>query len=98
LKERTFALIKPDAYTDIGRIIDVIQRSGFTINKAKMAKLDEGVVALLYPSYATKAYFREITRFLMSDVVVGLELVGENAIETMKQVAGPENPQHAKQQ
>lgn len=33
-KERTFAMIKPDAYTSIGKIIDVILRSGFLINKA----------------------------------------------------------------
>jgi nucleoside diphosphate kinase len=39
-----------------------------------------------------KAYFREMMRFLTSDVVVGLELVGENSIERMKILAGPTNP------
>lgn len=33
---------------------------------------------------------------MSSDVVVGLEIVGENAISQVKRVAGPENPIFAK--
>lgn len=36
---RTFAMIKPDAYTSIGKIIDIIENSGFVIGNLKMAKL-----------------------------------------------------------
>lgn len=36
--ERTFAMIKPDAYRDMGRIIDATQAAGFTINKLKMSR------------------------------------------------------------
>lgn len=57
-----------------------------------MIKLNEEMVTLLYPEQASKAYFREMMRFLTSDVVVGLELVGENSIEKMKQLCGPANP------
>jgi nucleoside diphosphate kinase len=35
---RTFAMIKPDAYTSIGKIVDIIERSGFVISNMKMAK------------------------------------------------------------
>lgn len=31
-------MIKPDAYTNIGKIIDTIEKSGFTIANIKMAK------------------------------------------------------------
>ena len=37
-KQRTFAMIKPDAYPHIGKIIDAIQQSGFTIAKLKMSR------------------------------------------------------------
>lgn len=37
-KGKTFAMIKPDAYTNIGKIIDIIEKSGFTIANIKMAK------------------------------------------------------------
>lgn len=34
----TFAMIKPDAYTSIGKIIDAICQTGFIINKLKMSR------------------------------------------------------------
>ena len=39
-----------------------------------------------------KPYFREMIKFLTSDVVVGLEVVGDNSIERVKALAGPTNP------
>jgi nucleoside diphosphate kinase len=33
-KERTFVMIKPDAYTNLGKIIDIFAFNGFQINKA----------------------------------------------------------------
>ena len=36
---RTFAMIKPDAYTNIGRIISIIEQSGLLISNLKMAKM-----------------------------------------------------------
>lgn len=36
---RTFAMIKPDAYTHIGKIIDAIERNGFVIGNLKMTKM-----------------------------------------------------------
>ena len=57
-----------------------------------MLRLNEEMVQLLYPEQSLKAYFRELQRFLTSDVCVGLELVGENSIERMKQLAGAVNP------
>jgi nucleoside-diphosphate kinase len=32
-KERTFTMIKPDAYTSIGKIIDIIISNGFQISR-----------------------------------------------------------------
>ena len=36
LQIRTFALIKPDSYVHIGKIIDRIEREGFVIGNLKM--------------------------------------------------------------
>lgn len=37
-RQRTFAMIKPDAYTNTGKIIDAIYQNGFVISKLKMAR------------------------------------------------------------
>lgn len=35
---RTFAMIKPDAYTAIGKILTMIEKASFVIGNIKMAK------------------------------------------------------------
>jgi nucleoside-diphosphate kinase len=37
-RQRTFAMIKPDAYRHVGKIIDAIYVNGFKINKLKMSR------------------------------------------------------------
>ena len=37
-RQRTFAMIKPDAYSNMGKIIDAIQKEGFLINQLKMSR------------------------------------------------------------
>lgn len=31
-------MIKPDAYTNIGKILNIVENSGFTVNNIKMTK------------------------------------------------------------
>ena len=49
-----------------------------------MLRLNDEMVQMLYPEASLKSYFRELNRFLTSDVVVGMEVIGENSIERMK--------------
>lgn len=39
IKFRTFGMIKPDAYTHIGKIVNAIEKSGFVIGNLKMTKM-----------------------------------------------------------
>lgn len=41
LQLRTLAVIKPDAYMSMGKIINMIEESGFIINNVKIAKISE---------------------------------------------------------
>ena len=60
-----------------------------------MLRLNDDMVQMLYPEASLKTYYRELNRFLTSDVVVGVEVVGESSIERMKQLVGSTNPNHA---
>ena len=51
----------------------------------------------MFQDEAHKPQFRDTARFLMSDVVVGLECVGENSIKRMNTLAGPDSPTLAKE-
>ena len=45
--EKTFAMIKPDCYAHIGKIVSVIQRSGLVITNLQMFKMTAEVAAEL---------------------------------------------------
>ena len=49
-------MIKPDAYNNIGKIVDVIEKNGFNISNLKMTKLT--------PQDAQGIYHFEIKRIL----------------------------------
>jgi nucleoside diphosphate kinase len=35
---RTFGMVKPDAYTNIGKILDQVYAAGFKVSKLKMSR------------------------------------------------------------
>ncbi len=95
--ERTFAMIKPDCYTQTGQIIDAIYKNGFTISKLKMSKFQGPQLAeLFYEQHRGKPFFSDLSAFMQSDVVTGMELVNENAIHKFRDVIGPTDSAEAK--
>ena len=74
-RQRTFALILPQDYLNIGKAIDFIFQQGFQISKLKMGKLT--------PEQA-RNYIGErdqsLADSLSKDVAVGIEIVGQQAI------------------
>lgn len=50
-RQRTFALIKPDAYVNMGKIFDAIAKNDFRVNKAKMVKLNQMQASELLAAY-----------------------------------------------
>jgi nucleoside-diphosphate kinase len=96
-RQRTFAMIKPDAYTSVGKIIDAIQISDFKISKLKMSRFDNNTAGVFYGEHKGKPFFQDLQRFITSDVVVGIELVADNAIEKWRGLIGPTNTLVARQ-
>lgn len=96
--EKTFAMIKPDCYTQTGKIIDAIYKNGFKISKLKMSKFTQPQHAdLFYEEHRGKPFFSDLQGFMQSDVVTGMELVSENAISRFREVLGPTDSGQAKQ-
>ena len=49
-----------------------------------------------YAEHRGKPFFSDLTNYMASDVVTGMELVKENAIATFRDVIGPTDPAEAK--
>jgi nucleoside-diphosphate kinase len=89
-------MIKPDAYTNIGKIIDAIYLNGFRVSKLKMSRFTPATASVFYGEHKAKPFFPNLQQFICSDVVVGMELVAENAIDKWRQLIGPTNTAVAK--
>ena len=97
-RQRTFAMIKPDAYQHMGKILDQICASGFKINKLKMSRFNKNSVSTFYKEHIGKPFFEGLSTFMTSDVVIGMELVANDAVIQWRGVIGPTNSLIAKQQ
>ena len=92
LSERAFVLVKPDAYLHAGKIMSDISQVGLQINKVQMARFDSSMVGNFYSEHVQKPYYPQILTTMTADVVVGIEVVGNDVINKCHMLAGPTNP------
>lgn len=89
-------MIKPEARNFMGQIISIIEKHKMQIKNIKMVKLQP----LQAVQYGTTKTSDENVAFLLENLTSGpivvLELLGENAIETLKRICGPEDVVDAK--
>lgn len=91
-------MIKPDAYTQMGKILQNMEQSGFKVSNLRMLKLSSSEALELYSDKRNNPFIQDLTTFVSSDMVLGVELVRENAISVLQQVMGPTNSLMAKNQ
>eukprot|EP00450_Noctiluca_scintillans_P022555 CAMPEP_0194512674 /NCGR_PEP_ID=MMETSP0253-20130528/44745_1 /TAXON_ID=2966 /ORGANISM="Noctiluca scintillans" /LENGTH=374 /DNA_ID=CAMNT_0039356159 /DNA_START=12 /DNA_END=1136 /DNA_ORIENTATION=+ len=94
---RTLALVKPDAYNHIGQVLSAAHSLGLVVARLSMVRMNPdtaGEFCGLFPHDEAHAAH---AAHLQSDVVVAMELVGEDAIEKWKSICGPRSHAEAKQ-
>lgn len=89
-------MIKPDAYTNIGKIIDAVYQNGYKISKLKMSRFNQSSVGEFYGEHKERDFYGNLVTFMLSDVVVGMELVKENAVEEWRKCIGPTDSDQAR--
>ena len=95
--ERTLALIKPDAYEakTIGKIITMIEESGFKIVHIQLLKMTEKAAKIFYYMHDGKDFFNELIAFTSKDKICALVLEKKNAIKDFRKLIGATVPQNA---
>ena len=88
-------MLKPDVYGKMGQVIDEIYRNGLVINKLKMSRFSRETASVFYKEHTEKSFFPNLSEFMTSDVVVGMELIAESAVQKWRAVLGPTNTQKA---
>jgi nucleoside-diphosphate kinase len=92
--ERTFAIIKPNAFADnnSGKIIDRILLEGFRIIGLKMLFLSQAEAEGFYHVHRERPFFGELTEFMASGPCIVMVLEAENAIQKWRDLMGATNP------
>jgi nucleoside-diphosphate kinase len=95
--ERTFAIIKPNAFADAnsGKIISRIYEEGFKIVGIKKLYLSKVEAEGFYYVHKERPFFAELTDFMSSGPCIVMVLEAENAIQKWRDLMGATNPADA---
>jgi nucleoside-diphosphate kinase len=95
--ERTLAIIKPDAVAarHVGRIIQRIEDSGFTIRAMRLLTLSGKDAEGFYAVHRERPFFASLTSFMSSGAVVVLALEAPDAIKKWRTLMGATDPAKA---
>ncbi|KAK2084744.1 Nucleoside diphosphate kinase 7 [Saguinus oedipus] len=100
----TLALIKPDAISKAGEIIEIINKAGFTITKLKMMMLSSAIHIWNGRNYGIRDMldennetflvmdaFVELIQFITTGPIIAMEILRDDAICEWKRLLGPAN-------
>ena len=92
--ERTFAIIKPDAFAagNDGKIITRIYAEGFKVVGIKKLYLSKVEAEGFYAVHRERPFFGELTDFMSSGPCIVMVLEAQNAIKKWRDLMGATNP------
>ncbi|MFA6570265.1 MAG: nucleoside-diphosphate kinase [Bacteroidota bacterium] len=94
MKQRTLAIIKPDAvrknYT--GKIITMITDAGFKILGMKMTKISKEQAGAFYEIHKERPFYGELIEYMSNGSIVPIALEKENAIDDYRKLIGNTDP------
>lgn len=95
--ERTFAIIKPNAFADgnSGKILSRIYKEGFKVVGIKKLYLSKVEAEGFYYVHKQRPFFGELTDFMSSGPCIVMVLEAENAIQKWRDLMGATNPADA---
>ena len=96
-QERTFAIIKPNAFTDrnAGKILARIYAEGFTVVGIKKLYMSKVEAEGFYAVHKERPFFDELTDFMASGPCIVMVLEAECAIKKWRDLMGATNPADA---
>ena len=95
--EQTLSIIKPDGVQKnlIGEIYGRFEKAGLEIVAARMMRLTKDQAQGFYAVHKKRPFFNDLISYMTSGPVVGQVLLGDNAIETNRDIMGATNPDDA---
>lgn len=94
---RTFTMIKPDAFADghSGAMIKMIEEAGFKINALKLIRLTADRAGEFYAVHSERPFYGELCAYMSSGPIIAMVLDKENAVQDFRTLIGSTNPAEA---
>ena len=95
--ERTFTIIKPGALQRrlVGEIISRFESKGFRILAMKTMKISLETAEKHYSEHIGKDFYESLLKYMISDPAIVMVLERENAVTSLRKLAGATNPDSA---
>ena len=97
MRDRTFAIIKPDAVKNgyTGKIYDRILKSDFNIIGAKLLQMTQDQAEGFYEVHKGESFFNDLINFMTSGPCMVLALEKKDAVQSWRDTIGSTNPKEA---
>jgi nucleoside-diphosphate kinase len=95
--QRTFSIIKPDAFRKgySGAILAELEKAGFHLIAIKRLSLSPAQARGFYAVHAQRPFFDSLTAFMSSGPILAMVIEKENAIADLRKLMGATNPANA---
>lgn len=95
--ERTFSIIKPDAFAKhgIGPVLERIEAGGLRVIAGRVTRLSRAQAEAFYAVHKERPFYSDLCDFMTSGPVFVSVLEGENAIARYREVLGATDPAKA---
>ncbi|MEY4335794.1 MAG: hypothetical protein RLZZ45_713 [Bacteroidota bacterium] len=99
MSNRTFTMIKPDAFAagHTGSIIQHIEAAGFKLIAMKLTRLSAEKAGEFYAVHKERPFYGELVDFMSSGPIVAAILEKDNAVEDFRKLIGATNPANAEE-
>jgi nucleoside-diphosphate kinase len=95
--EKTYAMLKPGVLQRglVGDIIKRIEQKGLAIIGVKIMQIPRDLCEEHYAEHKEKPFFGDLVSYMTSGPVLAMVIKGENAITTLRGLAGPTKVEQA---
>lgn len=96
---RTFSMIKPDAFKDghSGSILKIIEGAGFRIAAIKTVHLTSERAGQFYAVHAERPFYGTLKSIMSEGPIIAMILEKENAVADFRTLIGSTNPANAEE-
>ena len=97
MRQRTFAMLKPDAVKRrlTGKILTRFEERGIKLIAAKTLMISEELAKTHYGEHSEKPFFNDLVSYITSGPVFAMVLEGDDVISMVRKMVGATNPKEA---